>query len=60
MSALIPVGNGHARALRSFIASCSHAYCASRSLYSVVRSACVTPSIESTIGHARSYVGYAL
>ena len=57
MSALIPVGNGHARALRSFIASCSHAYCASRSLYSVVRSACVTPSIESTIGHARSYVG---
>ena len=26
--------------------------------YSVVRMAWVMPSIESTIGHARSYVGY--
>mmetsp|Transcript_5849 Transcript_5849/g.17618 ORF Transcript_5849/g.17618 Transcript_5849/m.17618 type:complete len:260 (-) Transcript_5849:967-1746(-) len=46
--------------LRSPIASCSQAYWASRSLYSVVRNACVTPSIESTTGHAMSYVGYAL
>mmetsp|Transcript_8825 Transcript_8825/g.27589 ORF Transcript_8825/g.27589 Transcript_8825/m.27589 type:complete len:348 (+) Transcript_8825:395-1438(+) len=44
---------------RSFNAFWIHAYCASRSLYSVVRSACVTPSNESTTGHAKSYVGYA-
>ena len=34
--------------------------CASRSRYSLVRSACVTPSTASTYGHAQSYVGYAL
>ena len=31
-----------------------------RSAYSEVRSACVTPSTASTIGHAKSYVGYTL
>jgi hypothetical protein len=31
-----------------------HAYCASRSLYSKVRNACVTPSRQSTMGHAKS------
>ena len=30
------------------------------SLYSVVRSAWVTPSMESMMGQAKSYVGYAL
>ena len=29
-------------------------YCSSRSLYSVVRSAWVTPSMESTMGHTKS------
>mmetsp|Transcript_13867 Transcript_13867/g.45237 ORF Transcript_13867/g.45237 Transcript_13867/m.45237 type:complete len:217 (-) Transcript_13867:776-1426(-) len=45
---------------RSFNFSWNHLYCASRSLYSVVRRAWVTPSSESTMGHAKSYVGYAL
>lgn len=31
----------------------------SRSLYSLLRRACVTPSRASTKGQARSYVGYA-
>ena len=34
--------------------TCSQWYCSSRSLYSVVRSACVTPSMESMIGQAKS------
>mmetsp|Transcript_124681 Transcript_124681/g.364156 ORF Transcript_124681/g.364156 Transcript_124681/m.364156 type:complete len:276 (-) Transcript_124681:929-1756(-) len=42
------------------VASNTHSYMASRSLYSMVRSACVTPSMASTTGHAKSYVGYAL
>ena len=37
-----------------------HSNCASRSLDSSVRMAWVTPSMESTIGQAKSYVGYAL
>jgi len=36
----------------------TQAYWAFRSLYSLVLSACVTPSMESTTGHAKSYVGY--
>jgi len=42
---------------RSLRLTMNHWYCASRSEYCRSRSACVTPSIESTIGHARSYVG---
>ena len=34
--------------------TCSQWYCSSLSLYSVVRSACVTPSMESMIGQAKS------
>eukprot|EP00962_Isochrysis_galbana_P032677 scaffold10787_cov123-Isochrysis_galbana.AAC.11 len=49
--------NPHSSTLRSLSASRNQAYCASRSEYCRSRSACVTPSIESTIGHARSYVG---
>lgn len=37
-----------------------HWYWGFRSRYSFVRSACVTPSRQSTIGHAKSYVGYTL
>ena len=44
--------------LRMPSASVIHWYCGLRSRYSLVRSACVTPSCESTIGHAKSYVGY--
>ena len=35
-----------------------HWYCSFASLYSVVRRAWVIPSSESTIGQAKSYVGY--
>ena len=41
---------------RSRSAAMNHSYCASRSEYCRSRSACVTPSTESTIGHARSYL----
>src|SRR5271170_6208233 len=40
-----------------FKAFWNHAYCASLSAYSEVLKAWVTPSIESTIGHEKSYVG---
>ena len=40
--------------------SSTQKYCGSRSWYSVVLSACVTPSTLSTIGQAKSYVGYTL
>mmetsp|Transcript_10802 Transcript_10802/g.25260 ORF Transcript_10802/g.25260 Transcript_10802/m.25260 type:complete len:358 (-) Transcript_10802:621-1694(-) len=45
------------RTVRSFIAPWSQWYCALRSLNSVLRRQCVTPSIESTMGHTKSYVG---
>ena len=38
---------------RSFSAACSHLYWSSRSLYSVVRSACVTPSRRGQTGRRR-------
>lgn len=39
-------------------ASMNHMYCGFLSRYSFVLSAWVTPSSESTTGHAKSYVGY--
>lgn len=38
----------------------NHSYCGFRSAYSFALKAWVTPSSESTTGHARSYIGYAL
>lgn len=44
----------HTSTLRSLSASSIHWYCGLRSRYSLVRSAWVTPSIESTIGQQKS------